>query len=96
MDFEEYLESNLGSHKEDLSNDQLTALKSAYDKLLIWQNTANMAFQKSLNSKQVDNNDYEKAMEQVQNAGQRLSDLMNATRGSFGIENLEDNSKHSM
>jgi hypothetical protein len=98
MGFEEYLESNLGSYKDDLTKEQLAQLKGAYDKLLIWQNTANITFQKGIEGKsKVDfTNDYEKAMEQVQNAGQKLSDIMNGIKLGFGIENPEDISKHSM
>ena len=64
MNFDEYLESNLGSFKDDLTEAQREELKSAYDKLLILQNTATMTFEKGINSKHdIDYTvDYEKSM----------------------------------
>ena len=95
MNFEEYLESNLGSYKDELSKEQLSSLKEAYDKLLIWQNTANIALESSINDKK-DINDYDKTMIKVQDSAQKLSDIMNEVKVSFGIENFEDSSKKSM
>ena len=95
MNFEEYLESNLGSYKDELSKEQLSSLKEAYDKLLIWQNTANIALESSINDKK-DINDYDKTMIKVQDSAQKLSDIMNEVKVSFGIENFEDSSKRSM
>ena len=93
MSFEDYLDSNLGSYKDELTKEQLTELKVLYDKLLIWQNTANIALEKGLDSKrQVDyTNDYNKAMVQVGEAAQKLSTAVKNIKASFGIEELEDN-----
>ena len=98
MSFEDYLSSNLGSYKDELSKEQLMQIKGLYDKLLIWQNTAQIAFKKGLDNKQnIDyTNDYEKAMEQVSTASQKLSSMMDDLKSSFGIENFEDSSRRSM
>jgi hypothetical protein len=98
MSFDDYLTSNLGTYKDDLNKEQVAFLKSLYDKLLIWQNTANIALQKGLDSKrEVDyTNDYEKAMAQVSDASQKLAAAMAEIKQNYGIEELEDNAKHSM
>lgn len=98
MSFEDYLDSNLGSYKDELTKEQLTELKVLYDKLLIWQNTANIALEKGLdpNSKVDYTNDYEKAMAQVGEASQKLSSAVKNIKASFGIEELEDSTRHTM
>ena len=43
MGFEEYLNSNLGRFKDELSQKEIKELKGLYDKLYIMKNKANMA-----------------------------------------------------
>ena len=77
MDFEDYIACNLGSHKDDLSKEQLTRLKKIYDKLLIWQNAASIAKNKK-ESEKVSNHINENAKE--------LAKVLDEIKSSFGIE----------
>ncbi len=88
MGFEDYLESNLSTHKDDLSKEQINYLKGLYDKLLILQNKANMV--------NGNKEEYAKVMQQVTEASQKLAGSMEELKDSFGIEEFEDISRHSM
>ena len=64
---------------------------------IIWQNTANIALQKGLENKaDLDyTNDYEKAMNNVQNTSSKLINEINRIKKELGIE--EDiTSQHRM
>ena len=98
MGFEEYLTSQLGSHIDELSKEQVAEIRKLYDKLLIWQNTAEITLKKGLNnSAGIDyTNDYEKAMKQVGEASQELASKIKEYKDYFGIEEFEDASRMKM
>lgn len=98
MEFEEYLNSQFGSHVSDLNEQQISSLKQAYDKLLIWQNISMTTLNKGLNSKNdIDyTNDYEKSMKTQSELSQKLALLVSQIKMSLGIEETEDISRHHM
>ena len=97
MNFNDYLQEQFGSYADEISNENIQKLKGEYDKLLIWQNTANIALKKGLENKgDLDyTNDYEKAMNNVQNTSSKLISEVNRIKKELGIE--EDiTSQHRM
>ena len=89
MRFDDYLQELFGSYLSEISNDSLTKLKGDYDKLFIWQNRANIA-QKDGNKEE-----YEKAMENVQELSAKFTLEVKKIKKELGIE--EDiTSQHRM
>ena len=88
MNFEDYLQEQFGSYVSEISEEDLAKLKAEYDKLLIWQNTADYTLKKGLDGKsQVDyTNDFEKAMNNVKEAGSKLANEANKIKSKLGIE----------
>ena len=83
MGFEEYLNSNLGRFKDELSQKEIKELKGLYDKLYIMKNKANMADNKKVN-------------EQVEEAAQKLAAKIQYYKDRYDIVHFEDISTISM
>ena len=89
MNFDDYLQELFGSYSSELSNETIQSLKSEYDKLLIWQNTANIALKNGNEA------EHTKAMNNVQNASTRFVAEVKRIKKELGIE--EDiTSQHRM
>lgn len=87
MTFEDYLQEQFGSFVSELSNEDVQKLKVVYDKLLIWQNTADITLKQGLKGKEVDyTNDFEKAMKNVKEASFKLTTEVNQLKAKLGIE----------
>ena len=83
MSFEEYLDENLGSYSDEITEEEKKDLKSNYDKLLIWQNAVNM---KANSNKEYAKEDYDKSMNNLADTSVKLTTTINSIKNRLGIE----------
>ncbi len=83
MSFEEYLDENLGSYSDEITEEEKKDLKSNYDKLLIWQNAVNMM---ANSNKEYAKEDYDKSMNNLADTSVKLTTTINSIKSRLGIE----------